>query len=163
VRRNLCVGLAIALLLTVVAAGQGAAAQDPSVIRCTWIARPQKAPKSGSVVQCSINPPVKRLTRAFADRLFAKGAHLYASKAYGPRFGLPVSAPDRCRISDPGIADCEGEFARVGQAFPKCAQWFQIWLVGLQKAPHGSRALIMMSLAGFCNPPGYVHGLIYGP
>lgn len=161
-RRNLCVGLAIALLVSV-AAAQGAAARPQAVIRCTWIAKPFKSPKNGPLVQCSINPPVERLTGAFADRLFAKGARLYASKVYGPRLGLPVSVRDHCRISQRGIADCEGEFARVGQVFPKCAQWFQIWLVGLRKAPPGSRALIMTTLTGPCHDPAYVDRLIPGP
>lgn len=162
-RRNLCVGLALALLVTVVAAGQGATAQVPSVIGCTWMAKPFKSSKSEPLVQCSINPPVKRLTEGFANRLFAKGARLYASKLYGPRLGLPVSAPDHCRINQRGIADCEGEFARVGQVFPKCAQWFQIWLVGLHKAPPGSRVLIMTTLARPCHDPAYVAALIPGP
>ena len=162
-RRNICLGLAIALLLSV-AASQGAAAQTRAVIRCTWMTKPFKSSKSEPLVQCSINPPVvKRLTRAFADRLFAKGARLYATNLYGPRLHLPVSAPDHCRIGQRGIADCEGEFARVGQVFPKCAQWFQIWLVGLHKALPGSRALIMTTLTKPCHDPAYVAALIPGP
>ena len=55
------------------------------------------------------------------------------------------------------------EFARVGQVFSKCAQWFQIWLVGLHKAPPGSRALIMTTLTRPCHDPAYVAALIPGP
>jgi len=106
---------------------------------------------------------VQRLTQRFADRLFGRAAQLYAAKVYGPRLRLPVSAPDSCVLGHHGfIADCEGEFTRRNDPFPKCAEWFTIILAGLHEAPRGSVALVLTSFPGLCHNPNLIYTLIHG-